>query len=431
MERTTVSELRTRIGQQVCVKGFVEAIREHKERLFIVIRDRTGSVQVLSEREGSPTEAIVMDLTRESAVVVTGLVIDNPQVRLGGLEIVLETLQVVGAAAAPLPLETTGRSRPGVEHRLDWRHLDLRRPEMRRVFEIQTLVERAMRRFWEAEGLIEIHAPKLMGTASESGAELFGLDYFDTTAYLAQSPQFYKQMAIAAGFEGVFEIGPVFRAEPSFTTRHTTEFTSVDVEISWVDSHEDVMVFEERWMHAVLEEVSGCAGGTEVNVPTLPFPRISHAAAVEIARTRQPGWEPSASGDLDPAGERLVARHAAEELGHEFVFVTDYPVSVRPFYHMRHPSAPELTRSFDLLWKGIEITTGAQREHRIEILEAQATEKRLGLDGLASYLGFFRFGCPPHGGFGFGLARMLMVLLDQPSVRETTLLPRTPNRLVP
>ena len=430
MERIPILLLPTKAGQVVCVKGFVEAIRDHKERLFIVLRDRTGSVQVLAER-GDTAETVGSDLTRESAVTVTGRVALNPQVRLGGLEIILETLEVVGAAATPLPLEVTGKSRPGVEHRMDWRHLDLRRPEIRRIFEVQSLVERAMRRFWEAEGLLEIHTPKLMGTASESGAELFSLDYFDTTAYLAQSPQFYKQMAIAAGFEGVFEIGPVFRAEPSFTTRHTTEFTSVDVEISWIDSHEDVMVFEECWMRAVLEEVAGSAEDVEVEVPSLPFPRISHAAAIEIVRSRQPGWEPSANGDLDPAGERLVARHVAEELNHEFVFVTDYPVSVRPFYHMRHTSAPELTRSFDLLWKGVEITTGAQREHRTEVLEKQAVEKGLGLDGLASYLGFFRYGCPPHGGFGFGLARMLMVLLNQSSVREVTLLPRTPNRLLP
>lgn len=393
-----------------------------------MFRDRTGAVQLLVEGDGD-TRAAAEAVTRQSAVVAIGLVVDNPQVRLGGVEVVLQTLEVVGAAAQPLPLEPSGHSLPGADHRLEWRHLDLRRTEVRRIFEVQTRVERAMRRFWEQEGLLEIHTPKLMGTASESGAELFSLAYFDTTAYLAQSPQFYKQMAMAAGFEGVFEIGPVFRADPSFTTRHTTEFTSVDVELSWIESHEDVMVFEERWMHAVLQEVS--ASVPEVVVPSLPFPRIPHAQAIKITRKMQPAWRPSANGDLDPAGERLVARHVAEELGHEFVFVTDYPVSIRPFYHMRQTEQPELTRSFDLLWKGVEITTGAQREHRVEQLQAQATDKGLSLEGLASYLGFFRYGCPPHGGFGFGLARMLMVMLNQPSVRETTLLPRMPNRLSP
>lgn len=430
MQRIPIDQLIHHVDMPVCVKGFVEAIREHKERLFLVIRDRTGSVQVVAERGASGAESLE-GLTRESAVVVQGRLTENAKVRLGGREILLRSLDVVGPAQTPMPLDVSSREQPGIEHRLDWRHLDLRRPEKRRLFEVQTIAERAMRRFWEAEGLLEIHTPKLMGTASESGAELFELGYFETTAYLAQSPQFYKQMAMAAGFEGVFEIGPVFRADPSFTTRHTTEFTSVDVEISWIDSHEEVMHFEERWMRAVLQEVvERTSGEVAVDVPSLPFPRIPHAEAVQIVRQRQPGWEPAASGDLDPAGERLLSRHVAEQLGHEFVFVTDYPATVRPFYHMRHPGT-ELTRSFDLLWKGIEITTGAQREHRVEVLQQQAVEKGLSLETLESYLGFFRYGCPPHGGFGFGLARMLMVLLDQGSVRETTLLPRTPNRLLP
>jgi aspartyl-tRNA synthetase len=277
-----------------------------------------------------------------------------------------------------------------------------------------------------------------MGAASESGAELFTLDYFDGKAYLAQSPQFYKQMAMAAGFDRVFEVGPVFRANPSFTSRHDTEFTSVDVEISWIESHLDVMKWEEDWLQFVLAQVKEKLGdriqqtfGVEVVVPATPFPRVTMAEAYEIVAQFGHLIERGAKGDLDPEGERLVCQHAREQFGHEFVFVTDYPISVRPFYHMRHADNPKLTKSFDLLWKGLEVTTGAQREHRYDVLMSQVAEKGLNPEPIRHYLDCFRFGCPPHGGYGFGLTRMLMVMLGLKNVREVTYLYRGPNRLAP
>jgi aspartyl-tRNA synthetase len=320
---------------------------------------------------------------------------------------------------------------------MDWRYLDLRRPDRRLMFRIQTSVEAAMRAVWREQGFLELHSPKLMGSASESGAELFRVEYFDRTAFLAQSPQFYKQMAMSAGFGKVFEVGPVFRANPSFTSRHDTEFTSVDVEISWIDSHEDVMAFEEGWLASVFgalaEEHGGAIAetfGGEVVVPSLPFPRVTLARAKELLRER--GHEaPGPDDDLDPASERALSALIAEEHGHEFVFVTDYPSSVRPFYHMRHEDDQGLTKSFDLLWRGIEITTGAQREHRHERLLAQAREKGIDVEPIGYYLDFFRFGAPPHGGFGFGLTRLLMQLCNQDNVREVTFLYRGPHRLEP
>ena len=293
-----------------------------------------------------------------------------------------------------------------------------------------------MRSFWRDEGFLEIHTPKLMATASESGAELFGIDYFGGQAYLAQSPQFYKQMAMASGFERVFEIAPVFRADPSFTSRHDTEFTSVDVEISWIDSHDDVMRLQERWLghvlahlhHTFAKRVSDTFG-VDIIVPALPFPRIPMADAIDICSSR--GHVNEREGDLDPAGEREMFAYVQETYGHEFVFITDYPFSVRPFYHMGHPDGEKHTKSFDLLWKGLEVTTGAQREHRLPILEQQAIAKGLNPEHIRFYLDFFKYGCPSHGGFGFGLTRKLMVLLGLPAVRESTFLTRTPNRLSP
>ncbi len=439
MKRTWVRDLGNAVGQEVMVQGWVQAVRDQKRMQFIVVRDPTGTVQVPHERSRNAGLAeTVSGLTRESAVRVVGHVAENPQVRAGGIEVHLTDLRVASRAASPLPLDPFATPGSNLEARMDWRFLDLRRPENLLIFQVQTTAEAAMRELWLREGFVELHSPKLMGGPRESGAELFALAYFGGTAYLAQSPQFYKQMAMAAGFDRVFEVGPVFRADPSFTSRHTTEFTSVDVEMAWIDGHEDVMAFEERWLRHALEAVRDRHGetirarfGAEVQVPALPFPRVAMREALEVLAGKGYAPPPERHGDLDPQGERLLGEYVREAFGHAFVFVTDYPVSVRPFYHMRYETTPEITKSFDLLWNGLEITTGAQREHRHEVLTAQAQEKGLSLAPIRFYLDFFRYGCPPHGGFGFGLARMLMVLLGLGNLRETTFLPRSPNRLHP
>ena len=431
MIRVPVADLRSHIGETVTIAGWVHTLRLQRAMQFVLVRDHTGTVQVTHRRDGTALEAELDSLTAESAVWVTGRVADNPVVSLGGLEIVPEQVTVASRAATPLPIDDN----TGPEGRLDWRFLDVRRhPAARLVFAVQTTVERAMREFAYARGCTEMHTPKLMGTASESGAEVFELGYFGRSAYLAQSPQFYKQMAIAAGIDRVFEIGPVFRAEPSFTARHATEFTGVDVELAWIGGVEDVMDFEERMLAHVLATVAAEHGaairehfGTEVTVPSVPFPRVTMAEAHKIL----PAPGQSERADLDLAGERAVAADVAERTGHEFVFVTEYPASVRPFYHMRPEEQPSLTHSFDLLWRGLEITTGAQREHRYDVLLRQAAEKGVRTEPMQDYLNCFRYGCPPHGGFGLGLGRLLMVLLGLDSIREATFLFRGPNRLTP
>ncbi|MBO1415754.1 aspartate--tRNA(Asn) ligase [Streptomyces sp. FH025] len=435
MTRTLVADLRPHLDETVTVYGWVNTLRLQRRMQFVLVRDHTGLVQVTHRRGGEHDviEQAFERVTVESAVKVTGKVVENPQVKLGGLEIVPESVEVVSLAEPRLPID----ERTGVDQRLDWRFLDLRRPSQHLVFDVQTTVEQAMREVAAEEGFTELHTPKLMGTASESGAEVFEVGYFDRTAYLAQSPQFYKQMAIAGGIDRVFEIGPVFRAEPSFTSRHATEFTGVDVEIAWVDGVEDVMAFEERMLHRVLAAVAERHGaaiaehfGTRVTVPELPFPRITMADA--LARLRATGWDrEGVKEDFDPEGERILHRLIAEETGHEFVFVTGFPASVRPFYHLRPEEDPTVTESFDLLWKGLEITTGAQREHRHDRLVAQAREKGMDTGPLSGYLDCFRYGTPPHGGFGLGLGRLLMLALGLSSLREATFLFRGPHRLEP
>lgn len=443
--RSTVSSLSAQADGDVVVAGWVDTVRDQKAVQFVILRDETGAVQLVNKavRELDAEDAdsaVKLALTENigtlnagTFIKVSGLLAHDERVKLGGLEVKISSLEVIAEAEPEPPIADDS----SIDKRLDWRFLDLRRPEANLIFRVQTTFEHAMRCWWVDNGFIELHTPKLMASASESRAELFEMEYFETKAYLAQSPQFFKQMAQPAGFGAIFEIGPAFRADPSFTSRHATEFTSVDAEMSWVESHEDVMAMHEAVIVAGLTAVKEKHGdaiqaafGIEVTVPAQPFPRISLADAHEILQGR--GYTvPRADGDLDPEGERQLSAYVKEEFEHDFVFVTDYFTGIRPFYHMRHEGNPELTNSYDLLFNGTEISTGAQREHRLDILVAQAKDKRLDPEELDFYLDFFRHGVPPHGGFGMGLARFLMLLLGLPSIRETTYLFRGPNRLLP
>lgn len=440
MKRTPIGQLEVHLGQMVTVQGWLQTLRDQKNMQFLILRDRTGLVQVAHYKPGNPKLAdAISSLGTESALTVTGKVVKNEVVKLGGLEIHLEALQVESAAETPLPFDPfDDENMPAIDFRLDWRYLDLRRRRNLLLFQVQTLLEHAMREYWVGEDFIEIHSPKIMGSPSESGAELFEVEYFERKAYLAQSPQFYKQMAMAAGFERVFEIGPVFRADPSFTSRHMTEFTGLDMEISWIDSHHDLLDFTDGLLHYAYQRVKDAYDdeikevfGVDIQVPELPFPRLTMSETYDILEKSGYKLPPERKGDLDPGGERAIAEYVKKEYDSDFVYIIDWPISVRPFYHMRHPDNSQLTRSFDLIASGLEIATGAQREHRYEILEAQALEYGLGLEHIQFYLDFFRYGCPPHGGFGMGLSRLMMVLLDLKNIRESVFLFRGPNRLTP
>ncbi|MGD8166270.1 aspartate--tRNA(Asn) ligase [Herbiconiux sp. P16] len=434
-ERTLVKNLAASPDGPVAVSGWVDTVRDQKKVQFVVLRDESGAVQLVNPRTEETEEVaeIISGLSQGSFITVTGELKHDERVKLGGIEVKLATL-VVETAAIP---ETPIAADSGIDKRMDWRFLDLRRPEQNLVFRVQTTLEHAWRTYWVEHEFIEIHTPKLMASASESRAELFEVDYFDGKAYLAQSPQFFKQMAQPAGFGKVFEVGPAFRADPSFTSRHATEFTSVDAEISWIDSHEDVMQLHEELMVAGLRAVKEKHGeeilalfGVEIEVPTQPFPRIPLAEAKEIVASR--GYVvPRDDDDMDPEGERQIAAYVKETFGHDFVFLTDYASSIRPFYHMRHADDAGLTNSYDLIYNGVEISTGAQREHRIEVLIEQAREKGLDPEELEFYLDFFRYGVPPHGGFGMGLSRVLMLMLHQTNLREVVYLFRGPTRLLP
>ncbi|MCU1508925.1 MAG: aspartate--tRNA(Asn) ligase [Glaciihabitans sp.] len=441
MTRTLIKNLAGSPDGDISVSGWVETVRDQKKVQFVVLRDESGAVQLVHPRQfaedGAPLEDALADtisaLSQGTFLTATGELKHDERVKLGGVEVKLDALDISTRAIPETPIAEDS----SVDKRMDWRFLDLRQPRNALVFRIQTTLEHAWRTYWVEHDFVELHTPKLMASASESKAELFKVEYFDGSAYLSQSPQFFKQMAQPAGFGKIFEVGPAFRADPSFTSRHATEFTSVDSEISWIDSHEDVMKLHEELLVAGFQAVKDKHGdeisalfGVEVTVPTLPFPRIPLAEAKSIIAER--GYEvPRADDDMDPEGERQIAAYVQETFGHEFVFLTDYASSIRPFYHMRHADDEGLTKSYDLIYNGVEISTGAQREHRIDILIENAKAKGLDPEELDFYLDFFRYGTPPHGGFGMGLSRVLMLMLHLPNIREATYLFRGPTRLLP
>lgn len=435
MAQTRIVETKDKVGESVEIFGWVQTIRDQGSIKFLVIRDISGTIQAVITNNKEVAK-VAGSLTLESVVKIRGLVKAEKQAP-GGIEIAVDEIEVLSSAAPELPIpvvEKTGETDQA--KRMNWRWLDLRKPEKQLIFKVWTIMEQAFVNYCTDNGYIEIHSPKLMSAPSESGAELFEVKYFERKAYLAQSPQFYKQMAMASGFEKTFEIGPVFRANPSFTSRHDTEFTGYDIEISFIDSHYDVMTEEEKFVVAMLKAVKEKHGeeimkayGKDIIVPSIPFPKITMAEAKGILKKLKVPSE--SGGDLSPEEERKLSDYFKENKNHEFVFVTDYPIEARPFYHMRHADNPGLTKSFDLLFNGLEVTTGAQREHRYNILVKQAKEKGVKLSSIDFYLNFFKYGCPPHGGLGFGPTRFLMQMLGLNNVREVTYLYRGVKRLEP
>ena len=414
----------------VKIAGFCENIRNKKSMAFLVIRDVTGKIQVTVEKAKLPEIAELCDkLTLDSVVTVEGEAIASEYVKLGGIEI-LPTKLTIESIADALPIQEGA----AIDSRLDYRWIDLRSQKNLLMLKAQTVMVGAMRNFLLNHNFTEIHTPKIIGAASESGSEVFKLNYFDRDAYLAQSPQFYKQMAMASGLERIFECGPVFRAEKSYTSKHTTEFTGFDLEMSYIDSFEDVMAFEEDLLTDMLAKVKEAYGdeiealfGIPVVVPTKPFPRMSLKEIYRELETRYGYTCPeSEQGDLTTEAEKLTKQLCRDMFDHEFLFVTDFAAEKRAFYHMRKDGIPQ---GYDLIWRGVEITTGAQREHRYDVLKAQAAEKGLDKD-VEFYTEFFRYGCPPHGGFGLGVDRMTMLLLGL-TIKESMFIFRGPDRLNP
>ena len=438
MKKIYVNELNSYIDKEIRFSGFVDAIRDKKWVMFVILRDSTGKVQMTIEKSDENNKElldIMSNVTVESVINVTCKVSNNEAVKLGGIELIPSKIEVTSLAET-LPFDFNNLDGVLIDTRMDYRWIDLRNTKNTLIRQVESCMVEAMRNYLYENNFIEIHTPKLIGAASESGSEVFEVKYFDKKAYLAQSPQFYKQMALAGGLDKVFEVAPCFRAENSNTNRHATEFTSFDLEFAHIDSYEDVMSLEEDLLIAGLTKVKEKYGeaikenfGKEVIIPTKPFPRMKLKDLYQEFHDRYNFDIPKEDiGDMNAEAEKLTYRLAMEKFNSEFMFVVDYAATKRPFYHMRDEEGK--LQGYDLIWRGTEITSGAQREHRYEQLCKNAKEKGLGKD-VEFYLQFFKYGCPAHGGFAIGVDRLTMLLLGLSSLKETQLLFRGPNRLNP
>lgn len=437
MKKIYFKNLNEYFGQEITIEGFVDNIRDLQYVQFLVVRDTTGKVQITIEKNenNSKLNAIVSNLTIESTVKIIGTLFQNEKVKLNGMEIIPNDIIVTSKCLEELPLNYKDSKSALLDTRLNYRFLDLRSEKNILMFKVQTCMINTMRDFVTKNNFIEIHTPKIISAASESGAEVFEVKYFDRKAYLAQSPQFYKQMAMCSGFEKVFEIAPAFRAENSNSYRHTTDFTSFDIEMSYIESLEELMDFEEDLFIAGLSTVKEKYGeqikelfNVDVVIPTKPFPRIKLEELYKELDKKY-GFKINYEdvGDMNAESEKLASKYVMEKYGHEFVFITDFSAKKRAFYHKREKGIPQ---GADLIWKGCETTTLALREHNYETLCEQAKEKGLGED-VKFYLEFFKYGCPPHGGFALGVDRITMLLLETGSLKETMFIFRGPNRIEP
>ncbi len=435
MARSLIKEAKKQESNEVLIAGFVRNLRLHKGLAFVDLVDISGLMQVVFvEAEVSEAFKIVEGLNLESVIEVKGI-LQEKQAKKNDLnpvkdfELLAKEVRLISLADEnlPIPVLTKADNEANIENRFDYRWLDLRQNEQQLIFKVWTKLEEGFRDYCSKNNFIQIYTPNLMSTASETGSEVFEVKYFDKKAYLSQSPQFFKQMAMASGLEKVFICGPVFRAEPSFTSRHVTEFTGWDMEISYA-SYEDVMDIEEDALISCFKKVKEDLG-LEIEIPVKPFPRLTLKEAKEKLALAKVSSEKDF--DFSTEEEKVLGEIVKNEFNHDFVFVIDYPIAARPFYHMRHEKSPELTKSFDLIYKGLEITTGAEREHRVNILEKQGIEKGMNLEELKGYINFFRYGCPGHSGLGMGPARVVMKMLDLKSVKEACFLPRDVKRLTP
>lgn len=436
MKRVYIKDLSNYYNEEVEIQGFVDNVRNLQWVQFIIIKDITGKVQVTiekSEEKNKELVEIVNNLTVDSTVKIKGKLLESPKVKLNGMEIVPESIEVT-SKASELPFNYKDLNGVNLDTRLDYRFIDLRNEQNASIFKVQSCLVKYLREYLYNNKFTEIHTPKLIGAASESGSEVFEVKYFDTKAYLAQSPQFYKQMAMASGLERIFEVAPAFRAENSNTNRHATEFTSFDLEFSYINDFNDVMHLEAEMLTYALKKLKEEMGeeikekfGIELTIPTLPFPVMTLKEVYKELKERY-NYETEEQNDLTTEAEKLLGKLAKEKYNHEFIFVTEYPAEKRAFYHMRDKNG--VLQGYDLIWRGVEITTGAQREHRYDEIVKNAEEKGL-KDDVKFYLEFFKYGCPPHGGFAIGIDRLTMLLLNIPSVKETQFLFRGPNRLNP
>ncbi|MGG7177454.1 aspartate--tRNA(Asn) ligase [Clostridium paraputrificum] len=429
MKRKLVNELKEFIDEKVCIKGWIYKIRILKNITFIIIRDRSGLVQCIVNNN----DFDLSEISIESVVSIIGKVKESNN-KLNPFEVEVESIEIISKADSELPIEINKENlEVNLDTMLNNRVLSLRHQKINGIFKIQNIIVNAFRDFLNNEGFTEIHTPKIVKEGAEGGTEVFEVKYFEYKAYLAQSPQFYKQMMVGSGFERVFEIGHAYRAEEHNTNRHLNEYISMDLEMGFIENEFDIIELEENLLKFILRALEDKGGKylefLEVELPVIneEIPRIRFNEAISILKENYN--KELLEGDLDPEAEKLICKYAKEKLGSDFLFLTHYPRKKRPMYTMPH--GKEGTHSFDLLFKGIEITTGGQRIHDYKMLVENMRYKGLDSNNYKSYLELFKYGMPKHGGLAIGLERITAKILGLENVREATLITRDRKRLIP
>ncbi|KKS65669.1 MAG: Aspartyl-tRNA synthetase [Parcubacteria group bacterium GW2011_GWA1_42_7] len=427
MERTLIDQLKNHINEEVLIKGRVMNVRGLSNVKFVLVQDYKGLVQTVWETE---IFARIGD-----AVEVIGEVREDKRAK-GGVEIFGKELKITAPSIEDLPFDL---SKPDLNLQLatllDYRPLSLRHPKVQQIFRLYDLLLESYDKAMREECFIEIKTPKILEAASEGGANFFKLEYFDKNAYLAQSPQFFKQIMVGV-FERVFEIGPAFRAEPHFTTRHVNEYISLDAEMGFIDDFGDVMAMLNKILAGMFghmrEKSQNCLEAYGAEIPKVPekIPQIKLAQIKKIIKEKY-NYEIPETTDIDPEGERLAGRWAKEEFNSDFLFITHYPWSDRPFYTMPDKDNPAETCGFDLIYKGLEIATGSQRINDYKMLMENMAKKNISPDGMEYYLDIFKYAMPPHGGWGMGSERIIQQMLGLKSIKEAILFPRDMKRLSP
>ena len=418
----------------VTVKGWVQDIRNLGGISFIALRDRYGVIQLTLPKKKIDPELFgsITKLSRESVISVVGEVKESNQTELG-VEVIPQSFVLESEAAVPLPLGVIDKVSAELDTRLNNRFMDVRKPEVKAIFELKSMMVELIEEAVRKNGFTQVYTPKIGAAGAEGGAELFKVKYFEKDAYLAQSPQLYKQILMSTGLDRVFEIGPAFRAENSNTNRHVTEFISFDGEMSWIENEEQVMAMIEEIIDHVLTGLKERGSkqlallGKEINVPARPYPILTYSECLRIVNDG--GLDLKDGDDLGTDGEKIVGDHMAAK-GCDLYFIAEYPEEAKPFYIMEKDGT-SYSYSFDLDYRGQEISSGGQREHRYEKLVARMEKKGLNPEDFGFYLDAFKYGMPPHGGWGIGIERLLVKMLDLSNIREAILFPRDPARLAP
>jgi nondiscriminating aspartyl-tRNA synthetase len=424
------------LGETVTIAGWVDNVKELPNLRFVILRDRTGVAQITIHKKNSPAELVSVSdkLNLQDVVAVTGIV-PQKQIAKIGPELTPSIINVINGSEVPLPIDITGTADTELDKRLDWRVLDLRTPRSHAIFKIESKLMEGMEEWLRSNSYTQISTPSILGGTSEGGSEVFKIDYFGSPAFLRQDPQLHRQLSIAGGLDKIYDLGPSWRAEMSHTPNHLCEHRGCAVELGFITDETDVERAEEAMIaHALGKVASDCKAelevlGKKVDVPCLPFPELRFPEIYEILN--EYGKKVPYGEDLNRDAEQVLARHVKEKTGNDFFFVNRFPFDVKPFYVMRVDEDPKWARSVDMIYRGLELSSGGQREHRYGKLMDQVRLKGMNPADIAWFTENFRYGIPPHGGYCVGIERTAKQMLEVENIREVTLFPRTPERLRP